>query len=352
MKGASCVDDLRDELREIARSLRGWMDYSRESFPEGALARSAELSPPVEKPARAPSAAPRLSPPTPAPPNLAPEPLPPRSEAPRQSPAPAAPLAASAPAVRPAPAAPAAPPQQIGFRNLMATLTPEPAPKVTPKAAVPRRDPPVLANGKLAPAVLLPVDPQERKEREAGLAAVAAEARACKACRLCEKRTRVVVGEGPARAPIMLVGEGPGEQEDLTGLPFVGASGQLLTKIISATGFEREDVFIGNTVKCRPPGNRNPEPDELDACAGFLEKQIDLVAPKVIVTLGKFAAQALLKTQAPIMRLRGNMQRYRGVPLMPTLHPAYLLRNPESKRLVWEDMREVRRTYDELIEGL
>jgi DNA polymerase len=140
----------------------------------------------------------------------------------------------------------------------------------------------------------------------------------------------------------MFVGEAPGADEDQQGIPFVGRAGQLLTKIIEAIDLKREDVYIANVIKCRPPQNRNPEPDEVDTCEPFLFRQIDVIKPKVIVALGTFAARALLRTLDPISRLRGRVYDYRGAKLIPTFHPAYLLRNPSSKRDVWEDMKRVR----------
>jgi DNA polymerase len=140
----------------------------------------------------------------------------------------------------------------------------------------------------------------------------------------------------------MFVGEAPGEEEDKRGEPFVGRAGQLLTKIIEAIGLSREQVYIANVIKCRPPNNRNPEPDEVASCEPFLFRQIDVIQPLVIVPLGKFAAQCLLKTMDPITKLRGRQFDYRGRVLIPTFHPAYLLRNPSAKREVWEDMKKVR----------
>jgi len=151
-----------------------------------------------------------------------------------------------------------------------------------------------------------------------------------------------VFGQGNPRAELMFVGEAPGRDEDEQGLAFVGRAGQLLTKIIEAIGRKREDVFICNVLKCRPPNNRNPEPDEVASCMPFLEEQIRLVSPKVIVTLGTFAAQAVLGTDESIGRLRGRWQASRGVRVMPTFHPAFLLRTPDRKKDVWEDMKKVR----------
>jgi uracil-DNA glycosylase len=159
-------------------------------------------------------------------------------------------------------------------------------------------------------------------------------------------RTQIVFGVGNPRADLMFVGEAPGADEDIQGEPFVGRAGQLLTKIIEAIGMRREDVFIANVLKCRPPGNRNPEPDEVEQCEPFLHRQIDIVKPKVIVALGKFAAQCLLKTNDPITRLRGREFKYRDAILMPTYHPAYLLRTPSAKREVWEDMKRVKSILD------
>ncbi|MEX0878470.1 MAG: uracil-DNA glycosylase [Thermoanaerobaculia bacterium] len=164
----------------------------------------------------------------------------------------------------------------------------------------------------------------------------------CPRCKLSMSRTNIVVGQGSPKAELMFVGEAPGRDEDEQGLAFVGRAGQLLTKIIEAIGMKREDVFIANALKCRPPNNRNPEPDEVASCRPFLEEQIRLISPKVIVTLGTFAAQALLETDEPIGRMRGRWREARGVKVMPTFHPAFLLRSPERKKDVWEDMKLVR----------
>jgi DNA polymerase len=164
----------------------------------------------------------------------------------------------------------------------------------------------------------------------------------CQRCKLCSGRTHIVFGIGNPRAKLMFVGEGPGRDEDLKGEPFVGRAGQLLTDIITkGMGLKREDVYICNVVKCRPPENRNPEPDEVAACEPFLKKQIDIVRPQIIVGLGKFAVQTLLDSKVPIGKLRGTWASYHGIKLMPTFHPAYLLRNPADKKLVWEDIKKV-----------
>jgi uracil-DNA glycosylase family 4 len=170
----------------------------------------------------------------------------------------------------------------------------------------------------------------------------------CTRCKLHTLgRTQVVFGVGNPDADLMFVGEAPGADEDEQGIPFIGRAGQLLTKIIEAINLRRDDVYIANIIKCRPPQNRNPEPDEVASCEPFLFRQIDVIKPKVIVALGKYAAQTLLRRETPISRLRGQVFDYRGAKLVPTFHPAYLLRNPSSKREVWEDMKLVKRLLTE-----
>jgi DNA polymerase len=164
---------------------------------------------------------------------------------------------------------------------------------------------------------------------------------ACQRCKLGKGRTQLVFGVGSPKAELVFVGEAPGAEEDRQGLPFVGAAGELLTKMIQAMGYSRDEVYICNVVKCRPPNNRNPEPDEIAACEPFLKAQLASMKPRAIVALGKFAAQTLLRDQTPITRLRGNWREYCGTPLMPTFHPAYLLRSPAEKRKVWEDLKLV-----------
>ena len=161
----------------------------------------------------------------------------------------------------------------------------------------------------------------------------------CQRCKLAKTRTNIVFGEGTPSARLMFIGEAPGFDEDKQGKPFVGRAGQLLTKIIQAMGLTREQVFIGNVIKCRPPGNRNPEPDEILACAPFLNRQIAVIQPEFICALGTFAAQTLLHTTVPISKLRGQFHDCNGIQLMPTFHPSYLLRSPEKKRDVWEDIK-------------
>lgn len=164
----------------------------------------------------------------------------------------------------------------------------------------------------------------------------------CSRCKLHSTRTHLVYGVGNPSADLMFVGEAPGRDEDQQGIPFVGRAGQLLTKIIEAIDLKRDDVYIANVIKCRPPNNRNPEPDEIQTCQPFLFGQIDVIQPKVIVALGAFAVRTLLQSEEAISRLRGRVFDYRGAKLVPTFHPAYLLRSPDKKRDVWEDMKRVR----------
>ena len=172
----------------------------------------------------------------------------------------------------------------------------------------------------------------------------------CKRCKLCNGRTNIVFGVGNPEAKLVFVGEGPGRDEDIKGEPFVGRAGQLLTDIIEkGMKLKRSDVYIANVVKCRPPENRNPEEDEITACEPFLKKQLEIIRPKFICALGKFAAQTLLKTKEPISSLRGNWREYEGIKLIPTFHPAYLLRNPGDKKLVWADVQKLMAEYNKTI---
>lgn len=173
------------------------------------------------------------------------------------------------------------------------------------------------------------------------LAEVRADLGDCQRCKLSATRQNIVFGVGDPSAPLVFIGEAPGQEEDRTGEPFVGRAGQLLDKMIVAMGWSRDTVYIMNVLKCRPPGNRNPEPDEVQACEPFLARQIEAIAPRVIVTLGKPAAHLVLRTTAPISALRGSFQQYRGIAVMPTFHPAYLLRSPERKRDTWDDLKRV-----------
>jgi len=183
---------------------------------------------------------------------------------------------------------------------------------------------------------------QTPSQAPSGLSAIREELGDCTRCKLFSGRTNIVFGEGDPKAVLVFVGEGPGQEEDQQGRPFVGAAGQLLTDIIvKGMKVKREDVYICNIVKCRPPDNRNPEPDEIEACEPFLRKQLAAINPAVIVALGNTAVKTLLKTPEGITSLRGKWQTYQGIPLMPTFHPAYLLRNPSGKKFVWEDIQQV-----------
>ncbi|HVV52095.1 MAG TPA: uracil-DNA glycosylase [Polyangia bacterium] len=201
-----------------------------------------------------------------------------------------------------------------------------------------------------APATTAPVVPAPAPDDDGdtgaprghvGLQLVREELGDCKRCKLAPSRHNLVFGVGNPDANLVFVGEAPGADEDAQGEPFVGKAGQLLTKMIEAMGYSRADVYICNVLKCRPPGNRNPEPDEVAACEPFLKKQLGAIRPRMIVALGKFAVQCLLRDDSPISRLRGNLRTYEGIPLMPTFHPAYLLRDPSKKKLAWDDLKAV-----------
>ncbi|MBM4055905.1 MAG: uracil-DNA glycosylase [Planctomycetes bacterium] len=216
--------------------------------------------------------------------------------------------------------------------------------------------PPVIAHKKDAPEDSAPqAKPFNKKpspkndDKEKLLEDLKNETLVCHQCPLSKTRTNLVFGVGNPMAGLMFVGEAPGRDEDLQGEPFVGRAGQLLTKIIEAIGMKRSDVYIANILKCRPPGNRNPLPDEIALCIPALIKQIDIIQPKVLCALGTFAAQTLLNTKTPIGSLRGKFHDYKGIPTMATFHPAYLLRNPNEKGKVWEDMKKVRDLLKELL---
>ncbi len=207
-----------------------------------------------------------------------------------------------------------------------------------------------------------PARPQPEDDEKSGPAAAAAQLPKqrieleevrdilgdCRRCQLHKTRTQIVFGVGDVNADLMFVGEAPGEDEDALGLPFVGRAGALLSKIILAIGLSRDQVYVANILKCRPPHNRDPEAEEVLQCSPFLRKQIEAVRPLVLVGLGRYASLELLQTTTPITRLRGNWGEFHGVPLMPTFHPSYLLRNPSAKRHVWEDMKAVRDKLKEL----
>jgi DNA polymerase len=220
------------------------------------------------------------------------------------------------------------------------------APAASPAVAV---APMAVASVPVAAAPVAPVD--DRREDDevdtgvprgaAGLAIVREELGDCQRCKLAPSRQNLVFGVGNPDAHLVFVGEAPGADEDAQGEPFVGKAGQLLTKMIEAMGYARSDVYICNVLKCRPPGNRNPEPDEVAQCEPFLKKQLAAIRPRMIVALGKFAVQCLLRDDSPISRLRGGLRTYEGIPLMPTFHPAYLLRDPSKKKLAWDDLKAV-----------
>jgi DNA polymerase len=215
---------------------------------------------------------------------------------------------------------------------------PSPAPKPVP--AAPQQEVIAQAGDLFLSSSIRTVQTLEELRAEIG---------ECQRCKLCRERTHIVFGVGNPRAELVFVGEAPGRDEDLKAEPFVGRAGQLLTEIITkGMKMRREDVYIANVVKCRPPENRNPEPDEIAACEPFLIKQLELIRPRIIVALGTFAAQTLLKSKTPISRLRGIWHSYQGIKVMPTLHPAYLLRNPHDKRLVWQDIQAVLRELGRL----
>ncbi|MBI4689904.1 MAG: uracil-DNA glycosylase [Nitrospirae bacterium] len=183
--------------------------------------------------------------------------------------------------------------------------------------------------------------PLNSGQKETALKELRDEIGDCQRCKLSKGRKNLVFGEGSVDAEIMFIGEGPGEEEDIQGRPFVGKAGQLLTSLITKMGFKREDVYIGNIVKCRPSFNRDPEDDEINACLPFIEKQVEIISPKVIVSLGRISTQTLIGMKTPISKIRGHFHTFNDIPLMPTFHPAYLLRNPKDKWLVWEDAQKV-----------
>jgi uracil-DNA glycosylase len=219
-----------------------------------------------------------------------------------------------------------------------------PAPTVQTASA-----PPPTAQVPAVPApTVAPGRARWRPHAEARLAGLGGGAAACRLCRLHEGRSRVVFGEGDALAAVAVVGEAPGQEEDRTGRPFVGPAGRLLDLLLMSAGFPRETVYICNVLKCRPPGNRDPLPDEVAACTtNYLQPQLDAIAPRVVLALGRFAAQALLDSEQSLGRLRGVVHGYRGVPLIVTYHPAYLLRTPQMTRAAWQDIQLLRKVLDE-----
>jgi DNA polymerase len=233
--------------------------------------------------------------------------------------------------VEPEPVHAAAPAGPVSIADDLVEAAPRP---VTP--------PPVLVPSIPAVAPVISAAAADIAGRVEQLAALGQSVEGCTRCRLAEGRHKVVFGSGNPRADLMFIGEGPGAEEDRQGLPFVGAAGELLTRMIQAIEMTRQDVYIANVVKCRPPGNRDPQPDEIAACRGYLERQIALVQPKLIVALGKIAAQTLLGNESPVGRMRGQWHQLGGIPMMVTYHPAALLHNPALKRPTWEDLQLVR----------
>jgi uracil-DNA glycosylase len=195
----------------------------------------------------------------------------------------------------------------------------------------------------------LPLDGDFLTTPAEALRAQEARLQDCRRCKLCESRHTVVFGSGNPLAELIVIGEGPGADEDAQGLPFVGRAGQLLTRMLQSVQLSRDEVYICNAVKCRPPGNRNPEGDELAACAPFLAEQLGVIQPKVVLALGSVATQALLRTREPIGKLRGRLHPYGSAVLIPTFHPAFLLRNPgqEYKRMAWDDLKLAKKEYDQ-----
>jgi uracil-DNA glycosylase len=196
-------------------------------------------------------------------------------------------------------------------------------------------------------AVAAPTAAPSAARAPSSLLVLQQEASTCTRCRLHEGRNTVVFGEGNPNADVMVVGEAPGQEEDRTGRPFVGQGGKLLDLLLMTAGFPRESVYICNTLKCRPPNNRNPLPDEMEHCSNYLHGQIDAVAPRALIAVGKFAAQALLNSEESIGRLRGQVHSYRGIPLIVTYHPAYILRSPQQGRVAWQDFQLLRQVLDE-----
>jgi uracil-DNA glycosylase family 4 len=214
-----------------------------------------------------------------------------------------------------------------------------------PKVAAPQPKVAAPQTNAVAPP---PQKPASGPTGAAGLTLIREDLGDCTRCKLHPQRKNIVFGVGNPEAPLVFIGEAPGAEEDKQGEPFVGAAGQLLNKMIEAMGFSRQDVYICNILKCRPPGNRNPEPDEIAQCEPFLRRQLAALRPRMLVCLGKFATQCLLRSDAPISRLRGHFHEYEGIPLMPTFHPAFLLRNPAAKREVWDDLKQVMAELDRL----
>jgi DNA polymerase len=247
------------------------------------------------------------------------------------------------PAPEPAPAAAARPQRELPpWLKRREQKSPKPPPAEAPEPA----GQPVRVKGRRGPDLLTAkdyeIDMPDGLSKQEQLDHFAKCMADCSLCRLCQGRTQVVFGVGDPDVDLMFIGEAPGRDEDAQGIPFVGRAGQLLTKIIEAMGFSRDDVYIANINKCRPPNNRAPTPEEMDACMPYLLRQLDIIEPKVICLLGATAVRGLLDVKKGITKLRGEFMEWRGIQVMPTYHPAYLLRNPPAKRDVWEDVQKVR----------
>jgi DNA polymerase len=323
MNDPATLAELREELADIAASARALLAWHEGT---GGWGLPVETSAAEVLASLSPSAAPGRGAPPPA--------------QVRRFPAPEASAAAPFRAPDPAgpPARPFAAPAPAAVPVVAAASAPEPARHEPPPRHVTPAPPAVErpAARPAAPARVLGVD-----ERRTRLDLLAEEVRDCNRCRLCQARTQTVFARGNPAAELCFIGEGPGAEEDAQGEPFVGPAGQLLDRMIAAMGYHRDEVYICNIVKCRPPDNRKPEPDEMAACRPYLTAQLELVAPKYIVALGSTATQGLFQTTEGITRLRGKWKLYKGIPVMPTFHPAYLLRQPSAKREVWSDLQQV-----------
>lgn len=256
------------------------------------------------------------------------------------------------PAETPPPGRPEQRPRSAARREATAEPHETPEPEKRPRQAPPPRvaagSERQLSAGEARPPILDRPVPEDPAERAASLVELGRFTATCERCRLAEGRQRVVFGSGSPYADLMFIGEGPGAEEDRQGLPFVGRAGELLTRILKAIDLTREEVYIANIVKCRPPGNRDPRPDEVSACVGYLQRQIELIRPKVICALGRVAAQTLLGNDLPLGKMRGDWWLYQGVEMRVTYHPAALLRNQNLKRPTWEDMQVIRDRLREL----
>lgn len=324
-------DDLADAIAILARGLQGAIQHARDSgiehlprpsFSAPPLAPAERgATPPADKAPAAPAAPTRPAPTQPAPTQPAP--------------------------TQPSPMAGAADAAPSALQQTSGSAAPEAAPPATPaRQALPVLRGPSLGGVDVLQAILSSTASNADKLELLRTEAIGD----CTRCKLHRGRSRLVFGVGNPNAMLVFVGEGPGADEDRQGVPFVGKAGQLLTRMIEAMGLKRDDVYICNVVKCRPPSNRDPEPDEVDACEPFLQAQLAILQPRVIVALGRHAAQTLLRTKTPITRLRGNWCEYRGIALMPTYHPSYLLReesdpSKQRKREAWADLQEVMKHF-------